>query len=270
MSGIFTGTGVGPGDPELITLKALRVIEKSSVLALPVSDRAMREPAYYCRAKSPDSAGQASEERETSRYLDGCTAYQTARRACKAAEEKDVLFLPMPMIKDKEQLKAIHDRDVRAVARLLDEGRDVAFLTIGDPSVYSTCMYVHKRLKRMGYNTALIPGVTSFCAVAARLDCSLAENREELHILPASYEIEESLRLPGTKVLMKAGKKLGEVKRLLTEKGLDAKMVENCGMEEERVYYSQEEIPEQAGYYSLLVVKEKSKKAQREKRRERL
>ena len=266
MSGTFTGTGVGPGDPELITLKALRVIGKCSVIALPVSDGTMTEPAYYRRADKTEDA----KVREYRRYLDGCTAYQTARRACEAAKEKDVLFLPMPMIKEKERLKAIHDRDVRAVAQLLDAGSDVAFLTIGDPSVYSTCMYVHKRLKRMGYSTALIPGVTSFCAAAARLDCSLAENREELHILPASYEIEESLRLPGTKVLMKAGKKLSEVKWLLAEKGLDAKMVENCGMEEEHVYHSPEEIPEQAGYYSLLVVKDKAKKAHREKRREKL
>ncbi len=157
-------------------------------------------------------------------------AYQTARRACPETEQ-EVLFLPMPMIKDRERLKAVHDLDVCQVAELLDQNRDVVFLTLGDPSVYSTCMYVHKRLKRMGYDTALVPGVTSFCAAAARLDCSLAENREELHILPASYDIEEGLRLPGTKVLMKAGRKMGQVKALLREKELEAKMVENCGME---------------------------------------
>ena len=130
-------------------------------------------------------------------------------------------------------------------------------------------MYVHKRLKRMGYDTALVPGVTSFCAAAARLDCSLAENREELHILPASYDIEEGLRLPGTKVLMKAGRKMGQVKALLREKELEAKMVENCGMEGERIFRSREEIPDQAGYYSLLVVKDRSDKSGEKKRRNR-
>lgn len=94
-------------------------------------------------------------------------AYQTARKACPETEDKEVLFLPMPMIKEKERLKAVHDMDVRQVAELLDQNRDVVFLTLGDPSVYSTCMYVHKRLKRMGYETALVPGVTSFCAAAA-------------------------------------------------------------------------------------------------------
>lgn len=163
----------------------------------------------------------------------------------------------MPMIKEKERLKAIHDQDAEAVAQLLDEDKNVVFLTLGDPTVYSTCMYVHKRLKRAGYTTLIIPGIPSFCAAAARMDIPLVENRQELHVLPASYDIEESLHLPGTKVLMKAGRKMGEVKRLLTEKEMDAVMVENCGMENEKIYFGAEEIPEQAGYYSLLVVKEK-------------
>ena len=86
------------------------------------------------------------------------------------------------------------------------------FLTIGDPSIYSTCMYIHKRLKRMGYETELIPGIPSFCAAAARLDISLSENSDELHIIPASYGVEESMRLQGTKVFMKSGRKMAEVK----------------------------------------------------------
>ena len=89
------------------------------------------------------------------------------------------------------------------------------------------------------------------------------------HILPASYDIEEGLELPGTKVLMKAGRKMGQVKALLREKELEAKMVENCGMEGERIFRSREEIPDQAGYYSLLVVKDRSDKSGEKKRRNR-
>lgn len=163
------------------------------------------------------------------------------------------------MIKEKERLKEIHDRDADAVAELLEEGKDVVFLTLGDPTVYSTCMYVHKRLKKKGYRTELIPGIPSFLRRGARMDISLVENRQELHVLPASYQIEEGLELPGTKVLMKAGRKMAEVKRLLLEKGLEAEMVENCGMEGERICLSAEEIPEKAGYYSLLIVKEKKR-----------
>ena len=246
MSGIFTGVGTGPGDPELMTLKAVQVIRACSVIALPVSDPTLEKPVY--EAAGPD----------TGRYLAKCVAWQIAAGAVPEIGEKDRIWLPMPMIKDKEKLKAIHDRDAEALTELLDAGKDVAFLTLGDPTVYSTCMYVHKRLKRMGYETRIVPGIPSFCAAAARMDVPLAENRQEIHILPASYDIENSLELPGTKVLMKAGRKMSDVKRLLDEKGLDAMMVENCGMEEERIYLCTGDIPEEAGYYSLLVVKEKN------------
>ena len=77
-------------------------------------------------------------------------------------------------------------------------------------------------------------------------------------MIPASYQIEEALKLSGTKVLMKAGKKMAEVKKILLEQQIPASMIENCGMENERIYRSPEEIPEDAGYYSLIIVKEKS------------
>ena len=248
MSGTFTGAGVGPGDPELMTLKAVRAIRECSVIAVPVSDNSLEAPVC-------EKAGTESQYKE---YLDRCVAFGIARGAVQEVEKKDRIFLPMPMIKEKDKLRNIHDMDADAVAEILEQGKDVVFLTLGDPTVYSTCMYVHKRLKRKGYPTELVPGIPSFCAAAARMDISLAENRQELHILPASYQIEKGLELPGTKVLMKAGRKMADVKQILMEKGLDAEMVENCGMENEKVYLSVEEIPEQAGYYSLLIVKEKS------------
>ena len=248
MSGTFTGVGVGPGDPELMTLKAVRAIEECSVIAVPVSDCTLENPLYE-RADH--------QQGRTTDYLEHCVAYQIAVSAVPEIAQKDRIYLPMPMIKEKDKLKTIHDIDASTVAKLLDKGENVVFLTLGDPTVYSTCMYVHKRLKRNGYTTKIVPGIPSFCAAAARMDISLAENRQELHILPASYHIEESLNLPGTKVLMKAGRKMAEVKHLLTEKEVDAAMVENCGMENEKLYFGTEEIPEQAGYYSLLVVKEK-------------
>ena len=78
-----------------------------------------------------------------------------------------------------------------------------------------------------------------------------------LHVIPASYQIEEALKLPGVKVLMKAGKKMPQVKEKLQELDCSVMMVENCGMENEHVYVGVKEIPEDAGYYSLLIVKEK-------------
>ena len=122
--------------------------------------------------------------------------------------------------------------------------------------MYSTYLYVHKKIQSWGYEVEIVSGITSFCAVAARMNMGLVEKAEPLHVIPASYQIEEALKLPGTKVLMKAGKKLGEVKEQLLSMGAQGVMIENCGMENEKIYHTIEEIPENAGYYSLTIIKE--------------
>lgn len=247
MSGVFYGVGTGPGDPELITVKALKVIRKCAALVIPVSDTAFTEPVY-------DESGNSPDYRE---YLDRCVAYRIVTGAGTDVETKPKLFLPMPMMKEKERLKAIHNAGASAAAQLLDQGADLAFITLGDPTVYSTCMYIHKRIRKMGYETKVIPGITSFCAAAARMNISLVENSEELHVIPASYEIEKGLSLPGTKVLMKAGRKIPSVKQKVKETGKEMWMVENCGMETEKIYCNCDDIPDEAGYYSLFLIKDR-------------
>ena len=213
--GILYGVGVGPGDPELLTLKAVRILRECDVIAIP----------------------QESKE--------GCTAYQIARQAVPELDEKPCLPLPMPMTKDREKLAA---------------GHTVALITLGDATVYSTYLYVHERIKRLGFETRIVNGIPSFCAAAARLDMPLVNGSQKLHILPASYHIEEALELPGVKVLMKSGRQMPKVKALLKEKGLEARMVENCGMEGEKTYQSLEEIPDDAGYFSLLIAESSEEK----------
>ena len=228
MKGKLYGVGIGPGDPELLTLKALRVIRESKVIALP-----------------------GKEPRET-------VAYKIVEGAYPEIAEKELLAVDMPMTKDPAKLEASHEAGAAAIMAYLDKGMDVAFPTLGDPTVYSTYIYVHKRVQAAGYETEIVSGITSFCAVAARLNTGLVEKAEPLHVIPASYQIEEALQLSGTKVLMKAGKKMAEVKKILLEQQIPASMIENCGMDNERIYRSPEEIPEDAGYYSLIIVKEKS------------
>ena len=109
----------------------------------------------------------------------------------------------------------------------------------------------------MGYETEIISGIPSFCAAAARLNSSLVEKSQELHIIPSSYQIDEALKLPGIKVLMKAGKKIRAVKETLIQTGMQGVMVENCGMAQEKIYRQVEDIPETAGYYSLIITKDK-------------
>lgn len=229
MKGRLIGVSVGPGDPELLTLKALRYIKENNVIAIP------------------------------SKNITESVAYKIVKGAYPELDEKNLLAVDMPMIKDKELLKESHDRAAALIEGYLDQRENVVFLTLGDATVYSTYIYVHKRVIRDGYEAEIVSGVTSFCASAARLGTSLAENRQPVHIIPATYKAEsmgELLSLDGTKVLMKSGKRMAEVKKAIKESGSSAMMIENCGMPDERVYLSTDEIPDDAGYYSLIIIKE--------------
>lgn len=226
MTGKLYGIGVGPGDPELLTIKAVRIIRACDVIAVP--GKAPRESA----------------------------AYGIARGACPEIEEKELIGIHMPMTKEREELVKSHERGALVLENILKQGKDIAFLTLGDPCIYSTYLYLHERILKAGCQAELVSGVPSFCAAAARTQTGLGKGAEQLHVIPASYQTEEALKLPGTKILMKAGKQLGRVKEQLRGTDSQVVMVENCGMSGEKVYYGIDEIPESAGYYTLLFVKE--------------
>lgn len=224
------GIGVGPGDSQLLTLKGARLIRECPVIVIPKSGQKIN------------------------------VAYTIAKGAVPEIENKKVVEVDMPMTRDKERLKEAHKNASETVINLLKEFGDVAFLTLGDPTVYSTYIYVHNLILESGFQGEIVPGVTSFSAVAARLNEGLTEASEGLHILPASYEgLEDTLKLSGTKVLMKSGKSLGKVKEILRnlDTGETVKMVEKCGMPGEKVYNSLDEIDENASYFSVLVVKKR-------------
>ena len=226
MKGTLYGIGVGPGDPELITRKAERLIRACPVAAVP------------------------GEEAERS------VAYRIAVQAVPELAEKEVLAIPMPMSRDASRVAAFHEAGAVRIAEILESGRDVAFLTLGDPTIYSTYIYLHRQIEQQGYPTEIVSGIPSFCAAAARLGESLAERDQTLHIIPSSYPIADALSLPGTKVLMKSGKKIGAVREALLAHGGSVAMIENCGMEGERSFRGAEQIPEDAGYYTLLIVRD--------------
>lgn len=229
MKGRLFGVGVGPGDPELMTYKAVRTIESCPVIAVPAKGR------------------------------EYAVSYRIAAGIVANIEEKTCLDLETPMTKDRQILDRNYTKAAGRIIEKLEEGKDVAYLTLGDPTIYSTYMYIHRLVGVKGYETKIISGIPSFCAAAARLNGSLADRAEELHVIPSSYEIEEALNYPGTKILMKSASRLCEVKKVLEEKdgNVHVKMIENCGMPDERIYERIEDVPEQAGYYSLLIVKER-------------
>lgn len=233
MSGKLYGVGVGPGDPELLTLKALRLIKENQAIAVPGND------------------------------IYTSVAYKIVKGAYEELDKKTLFPVAMPMTKDPAVLQANHEKAADDVEKYLKEGQNVVFLTLGDPTVYSTYLYVHKRILKRGYEAEIVSGITSFCAVAARLNMGLVEMAEPLHVIPATYkaqEMDQILELPGTKVLMKTGKKMQQVRESILNSGQDAVMIENCGMEDEKIYRSAGEIPESSGYYSLIIVKENQQK----------
>ena len=222
MNGKFYAVGVGPGDPDLLTVKAIKTIKDCDIIVAPKS------------GATKNIALQITEE-----YL----------------KDKDVLELDMPMIRDEKLLDQYHDKASDEIAELLNKEKNVAFLTLGDPTIYSTVMYVHKRLKNKGYNTNIVPGIPSFCAVAASLDTTLCERNEMLHIIPASYkEVDYALSLNGNKVLMKSGKSIMGIKEKLSNK--KAMMVECASMPNEKVYQSLNDLEEASSYFSVIIVKE--------------
>ena len=120
-------------------------------------------------------------------------------------------------------------------------------------------MYIHRLIKEMGYETEIIPGISSICSVAAALNDSLCEGSDCLHIIPASYKGKEDyLDLEGTKVLMKTGKSMEKVKQHLKEKGLyeRARAVECASMPNEKIHESLDTV-EESSYFSVIVVKER-------------
>ena len=108
MTGKLYGVGVGPGDPELITLKALRLTKEADILAFP--------------GENPKES----------------VAYRIMKGAYPEIDSKQMISLPMPMIKDREELKRVHDEGAKIIAEWLEKGKNVVFLTLGDPTVYST------------------------------------------------------------------------------------------------------------------------------------
>ena len=224
--GRFYGVSVGPGDPELLTLKAVRCLERCPVLAAPQTASG--------RMLALDIAREAADLRG-----------------------KTILPLHFVMSREEEALRASHQEAAEKVRACLDAGQDVAMLNLGDVSVYATYGYLEEILKEQGYETHRIAGVPSFCAAAARLGRSLTEMDLPVHIVPAGgFPLEEALDLPGTKVLMKSGRALPQVLEALESRGLleSSAMVQNCGLPGEQAAESLKDAPQSGSYFTTLLV----------------
>ena len=160
------------------------------------------------------------------------------------------------MIKDRALIDEEHKKGAALLKKYLDQGKNVVYITLGDPTIYCTFSYLQHYLEADGYPVKLVPGISSITAAAARLNLPLTEWDEPLHVLPAVHKTDAAMDLPGTYVLMKSASHMKDVKETLRKSGKDVQAVIDCGMPTEQVYRSLEEIPDDAGYFALVIAKE--------------
>jgi precorrin-2/cobalt-factor-2 C20-methyltransferase len=237
--GTFFGVSVGPGDPELITLKGKRILEHANYVFVPKA-----------RIKA-DSIALSIVERHISRF----------------AKIQEIVF---PMVTDSVSLKAHWRNAAGSVVKVLTAGKDAVFITIGDALFYSTHIYLARALKEAlpGLQTVTVPGVTAFSAAAALTSFPVGEGKHPVLIVPMSDDmdaVDRALAFSGTVVLMKVGKRLEEIVRLLLKHGLadQSVFVARAGLNGERIEADlvrlKNEDP-QVGYLSTIIVDARKEK----------
>lgn len=219
MAGILYGISTGPGDPELMTLKAVRLLEKCGTVFVP-------------RTKGENSLALSIAEQ------------------CVDMQGKNIIYMDFPMSSDSELLNSNYHRIADSVCTELEMG-DCAMLCLGDISVYSTFSPIADIVSGRGYTVQRIAGVTSFCAAAAGLGIPLVNGSEPLTVIPYnSGDISALLSGKGRKVIMKSGRHTGEVIKLLQEGGHKVWTAANVGLPDERFMFGKED---DAGYFTLII-----------------
>jgi len=231
--GKFYGIGVGPGSPDLLTLRAAEILKSVDVVCVPRS----------------------SAEND-------CVALKVA--GVHIASTAKIMEISTPMTRDKEILETEWRRGAEKIAERINAGQNVAFITIGDAMLFSTYTYILERVKGIVANLDVesVPGVTSFAATAAHLNVALAEGNEKLAIIPAvndPNELRTILKHFPNAVLMKVAGKYNEIVDVLTELGLKdrAVYVSKLGYDDQFVTYDLDSLRGQKlDYLSLMLVKQ--------------
>lgn len=208
-TGTFYGIGVGPGDPELLTVKAINALKKIDVLIAPKTE------------KKSDSV-----------------ALSIAQPHLKP--DIEIIYQTFPMVRDFAEETEIFEANKEEILHELRGGKNVGFATLGDPMFYSTYIYIFNLLKRCGVKIVTIPGVPAFLAIAAQIGRPLAYGNDILTIIPATVElaaIKNSLVRADSTVLMKVYKNFPEVVDELKAHDMiaDAVLVSRCGLDDEKI-----------------------------------
>jgi precorrin-2/cobalt-factor-2 C20-methyltransferase len=226
MSGTLYGLGVGPGDPELITLKALRLLRSSPVVAYPAPEHG-------------DSLARAI----VASHLPGGQTEVAIR---------------MPMVVERFPAREVYDRAAIELGGHLEDGRDVAVLCEGDPFFYGSFMYLFGRMAER-FPVQVVPGVSSLTACAASLGAPLAARNDVLTVLPAPLPAEtlrDRLLATDAAAIMKLGRHFAKVRDVLEELGLagNARYIERATMENQRLLRLDEVDADAVPYFSMVLV----------------
>ncbi|WP_316149443.1 precorrin-2 C(20)-methyltransferase [Cupriavidus sp. BIC8F] len=232
--GRLSGIGVGPGDPELLTLKALRLLQSADVVA------------YFVAKGKKGNAFGIIEAHLDARQTQLPLVYPVTTEALE------------PPLSYEEVIADFYDESAAAVAAHLEAGRDVAVICEGDPFFYGSYMYLHDRLATR-FDTEVVPGVCSMLGGTAVLGTPLVYRNQSLSVLSGVLpedELKERLAAADAAVIMKLGRNFDKVRRVLDELGLAerAHYVERATMQNQRIVPLAEVNPMASPYFSLLVV----------------
>jgi precorrin-2/cobalt-factor-2 C20-methyltransferase len=231
--GTLYGIGVGPGDPELITVKGANILSRCRHVFVPKARIASDSLALSIAA----------------RYL-GCAT--------------KIYELVFPMTSDLDELSRRWRESAREIMTVLEKGEDACFLTLGDPLLYSTYIYLLREIRTIAADTNIltVPGVMALSAAAALAEFPIGEAKEPVMVIPTADDLEEvrlSLKKKGTVILMKIGKRLHDILDIMEDGGLidQGVFVSHAGMANQRVETDLRTLRKEGaevGYLSIILV----------------
>ncbi|SUP39590.1 precorrin-2 C(20)-methyltransferase [Veillonella criceti] len=235
MKGKLYGIGVGPGDPELMTVKAARIVGEADIIITPKTEK-----------------------------KDGSVALNIAKPYIQ--DHTEIVPVVFPMVLDDNAQAAGWEEARKVILGYLEAGKNVVFLTLGDPMFYSTYMYVYRLIENTGFEIETIPGVTAFCAIGSHLGYPIVEKEEVLAIVPATApkeKIDKVLAVADDAVIMKVYRNFHEVQETLKKHDMadDAVMISRVGLDGEEVYRGLDKLPAdlKLNYLSTVLAKRKDR-----------
>jgi len=233
------GIGVGPGDPELLTVKAVKAIHNADIIMCPASNE--NRPSI---------------------------ALSVVSSIIDKSKNQKIIKLIFPMTKDKDVLKQTWKRNAKIMAETVLTGKNVVYLTVGDPFLYSTWIYMHKDLKENypEMDISVIPGIVSIFTFAAKVGVSVAEGSEKVAIIPSCYDlssVKEIAKHSESMIFLKDGRYFDQVIKVLKESGFPDDSIfaigQDLGTENEIIRkMTLGEVNDETlttKYFSILVVK---------------